>query len=554
MSDVFISYKRENLAVVGRLVAALRAEGIGVWWDQDIGPNAAWEATIEAALAAAKLVIVAWSPAAVASENVKAEARWARQQGRLLQVFVEACDPPLFFGERQGVDLKHWAGAAADPAFLSVLAAVRRDLAAPSTPIPDDAPPTVGSEPLPLPSKPSIAVVPFANLSGDPEQEYFADGMVVEITTALSRIRSLFVIASSSTLSFKDKAASAQEVARQLGVRFVLKGSVRKAANRVRIAVQLIDTEDSSQLWADSFEDSLDDVFALQDKVALSVAGKIEPTVQQAEIRRASSRPTENIGSYDLYLRALPLIRVYTRAKVLQGLDLLSQAVALDPDYGSALSLAANCHYLIVSYRWSADPESNRRQGIEMAHCATKAARDDAQVLAGAAIAVSFLERDLDGAALLADRAIALNPGSAIARLSSGIVRLRSGDPDLAVEHFETAMRLDPIGPDYPAFLSFIGMARLYQGRFAEAVALEKEVAQQNDAPLPHAVLAASEGNLGHAAAARAALERYRSLTQVPIGDFARGYSRDPAQLKLFLDGIAVAEGKSPTLAAEGTA
>ena len=156
--------------------------------------------------------------------------------------------------------------------------------------------------PLPLPSKPSIAVMPFANLSGDPEQEYFADGMVTEITTALSRIRSIFVIASASTLSFKGKAVSPQEVGRQLGVRYVLEGNVRKAGARVRISVQLIDAGDGAQVWADRFEDTLDDIFALQDAVALNVTAVIEPTVQTAEVRRAGKRPTDNMGSYDLYL------------------------------------------------------------------------------------------------------------------------------------------------------------------------------------------------------------------------------------------------------------
>jgi adenylate cyclase len=236
MTDVFVSYKRENLAAVGRLVEALRGEGIGVWWDQDIPPNAAWEATIERELAAAKLVIVAWSPASVASENVKAEARWARQQGRLLQVFVEACEPPLFFGERQGVDLKHWS----DAAFKSVLGAVRQHLASAPAPA-SEAPVPQAAPPLVLPTKPSIAVLPFANLSGDPDQDYFADGMVEEIVGALSRFRSIFVIASGSTLSFKGKSVAPQEVARLLGVRYVLDGSVRKAGSRVRIFVKLID-------------------------------------------------------------------------------------------------------------------------------------------------------------------------------------------------------------------------------------------------------------------------------------------------------------------------
>ena len=546
MTEVFVSYKRENLAAVGRLVEALRAEGIGVWWDQDIPPNAAWEATIEQALEAAKLVIVAWSPASVASENVKAEARWARAQGRLLQVFVEACEPPLFFGERQGVDLKHWSGEAADAAFRALLRAVRTGLeTAPAAGAGLDSPTDTVAPPLP--SKPSIAVLPFANLSGDPEQDYFADGMVVEIVEALSRIRFIFVIASGSSLSLKGKGVSAQDAARLLGVRYVLEGSIRRAANRIRIGVQLIDATNGAQIWTHRFEDTLEDVFALQDRVALAVAGQIGPTVQEAEILRASARPTENMGSYDLYLRAIPPVRTYAEEAVLQALDLLNRAIVLDPEYGSALSLAASCHYLIVNYRWSADPESNRRQGIELTHRAIKAARDDAQVLAGAAHCIAFFERDLDAAAVLAERAVALNPGSALARMSNGLVRLRSGDPDLAVEHLETARRLDPIGPDHPAYLSFMGMARLYQGRFAEAVALEKEVAQQNDAPLPHAVLAASEAHLGHAAAAQTALARYRSLSQTPIEDFARAYSRDPVQLKLWLDGIAIAEGRGPS-------
>ena len=201
MSDVFVSYKRENLAAVGRLVEALRAEGIGVWWDQDIPPNAAWEATIERELAAARLVIVAWSPASVASDNVKAEARWARSQGRLLQVFVEACEPPLFFGERQGVDLKGWWGGATDPAFQTLLQAVRDG----ATPSASAASPTAAAPSLPLPDKPSIAVLPFSDPAGATEGDYFADGMVEEIVSALTRFSSLFVIAGRSGLAYRGR-------------------------------------------------------------------------------------------------------------------------------------------------------------------------------------------------------------------------------------------------------------------------------------------------------------------------------------------------------------
>jgi adenylate cyclase len=548
VTDVFVSYKRENLAAVGRLVAALRAEGVGVWWDQDIAPNAAWEATIEAALAAAKLVIVAWSPAAVASENVKAEARWARQQGRLLQVFVEACAPPLFFGERQGVDLKGWSGGATDLGFRAVLEAVRSGLSQPPAPSSDDAaaPPVVADPPPPLPSKPSIAVLPFANLSGDPEQEYFADGMVEEIANALSRIKSIFVIAGSSTLSFRGKDVSAQEIARLLGVRFVLEGSVRKAANRVRIAVRLIDAAGGAQIWSERFEDTLEDVFALQDKVALATAGQIGPTVQEAEIRRASAPTTTSVGSYDLYLRAYPLLRAYTKTSVLEALDLLDRAIALDPDHGMALSHAMLCEYLISLYGWSAEPELSRRKAIDLAHRALNVARDDAHVISLAAVVVGILEADWDTAFALVDRAVALNPGSATAWLASSQVRLRTGLADLAAEHIETAIRLDPLGPDRPAYTMLLGAARFCQKRFGEAAALEKQAGQQSEGPMIRAVLAASYGHLGRLTEAQEALAAYRSQTQAPIEDFASNFFRDEAHLKLFLDGIALAEGAAP--------
>ena len=541
MSDVFISYKRENLAAVGRLVEALRAEGIGVWWDQDIPPNAAWEATIERELAAANLVIVAWSPASVASENVKAEARRARTQGRLLQVFVEPCEPPLFFGERQGVDLKHWSGVASDPSFRTILEAVRQGLASGHAPA-SQAP----AAPLALPTKPSIAVLPFANLSGDPEQEYFSDGMVEEIVNALSRFRSIFVIASGSTLSFKGKNVAPQEVARLLGVRYVLDGSVRKAGSRVRISVKLIDASDGAQIWGDRFEDTLEDVFALQDKVALSVAGVIEPAVHAAEIRRASARPTENLGSYDLFLRARPLFSSFGKAGAFQALDLLGRAITLDPNFGSALALAAQCHQRVARFAWSDDPEANRRQAIELAHRALRAAGDDAFVLSIVAYVVASIERDHQAATALIERAIALNPGSWQAWFYRGAVRLQAGDADGAVENFETVDRLDPLAPTHTYRFAFMGQARFQQRRFSEASPLLKEVVQHVDSPHAYGFLAASYGHLGQTAAAQEALARLQALAPQPIDAFARTFMDDPTDVKLFLDGIALAEGKAP--------
>jgi adenylate cyclase len=543
MTEVFVSYKRENLAAVGRLVAALRAEGVGVWWDQDIAPNAPWEATIERELAAAKLVIVAWSPAAVASDNVKAEARWARGQGRLLQVFVEACEPPLFFGERQGVDLKSWSGEATDPAFRTLLQAVR---AGPTLTLDEtvNVAPSAAPAAMPLPTKPSIAVLPFTDMTGS--QDYFVDGMVEEITAALSRIRSIFVIASSSALTFKGKGVGAQDAARQLGVRFVLEGSVRKAAGRVRIAAQLIDANDGVQIWTQRFEDTLEDVFALQDSVALAVAGQIEPTVQAAEIRRASARPTENISSYDLYLRALPPWRSNSRAGYLEARDLAYRAIALDPNYGVALGLAASCQWLIVTFGWSDDPEGDTRLGIELARRALNAAGDDTFVLATAATVAVFLERDVSAGIGLIDQAIALNPGSAVVWMVSGALRLMTGDLDLAAEQIERSLRLDPMGPDRASQMLNLGNVRFFQRRFGEAASHYRELVQRSpDNPVGYSSLAAAYAHLGQISEARVALARFRTLSPLAPADFARGWSHvlTSEQLQLFLDGLALAEG-----------
>ena len=218
--------------------------------------------------------------------------------------------------------------------------------------------------------------MPFAKrLSGDAGQDYFVDGMVEEITTAaFPRVRSIFVVASGSGLSFKGQAVSAQEAARKLGVAYLkLEGGVRRAGGKVRIAVRLIDGADGSQLWAERFDDSLEDVFALQERVALSVACRIEPTVQEADMRKTAGRPTENMGSYDLYLRAWPLHRAYTQAATLRALDLLghTQAIALDPNYGARrwhCACASSPYNIGVFHGWFDDYEAYRLKGVALAH------------------------------------------------------------------------------------------------------------------------------------------------------------------------------------------
>ena len=539
MSDVFISYKREDLTAVNRLVESLRAEGVGVWWDQDIPPNAPWEATIEKELAAAKLVIVAWSPASVASDNVKAEARWARGRGRLLQVFVEVCEPPLFFGERQGVDLKGWSGGATDPAFRTLLQVVR----AGPTPMPEETASEAPPAPLPLPSKPSIAVMPFANLSGDPEQDYFADGMVEEITTVLSRFKSIFVVGSGSTFTFKGRAAIPQEVGRALGVRYVLEGSVRKAGGRVRIAVKLTDAADGVQVWTERFEDTLEDVFALQDRVALGAAVVIEPAIVAAEVRRASMRPTENLSSYDLYLRALPLQQSFRPEKEQEAIVLLERAIELDPDFGRALSLAAWCHAFFIVFGGSDDPQSHRQRALQLARRAAAAGSDDAQALAFAANVLINLEAKPDTALPLIERAMVLNAGAEIVWMQAGILRLNMGEPELAIGHLETALRLDPLSPMRSGVRMFVGVALSMQGRFEEAYAVLNEIVQIVPSAVAPGALASVCGHLGRIEEAREALALYAKRSSVPVDRHVRGR---PQHRKRFIDGIALARGETP--------
>src|SRR6516225_4474578 len=319
--------------------------------------------------------------------------------------------------------------------------------------------------PLPLPDKPSIAVLPFANMSGDPEQEYFADGMVEEITTALSRIRWLFVIARNSSFTYKGQAIDVKQVGRELGVRYVLEGSVRKAGGRVRITSQLIDALTGTHLWADRFDGSLEDVFDLQDKVASSVAGVIEPALQAAEIARSASRPTSDLTAYDLYLRAYALA-LSSSSQYAEALRLLGLAISRDPHYGPALAWAAFCcHRLLLDGR-SQDPAAHRQRGSDYARRALEVAGDEPAILANAAYTLGYLGEDVGATLELADRALALNPSFARGWFVSGVLRLYAGQPEIAIAHAEASLRLSPRARVGWALLT-IGAAHFYARRFA---------------------------------------------------------------------------------------
>jgi TolB-like protein/class 3 adenylate cyclase len=395
---------------------------------------------------------------------------------------------------------------------------------------------------LPLPDKPSIAVLPFANMSGDPDQEYFADGMVEEIITALSRIRWLFVIARNSSFTYKGQNVDVKQVGRELGVRYVLEGSVRKAGVQVRITAQLIEAETGTHLWADRFDGLLEDVFELQDKVAISVAGVIEPALQAAETARSVRRPTTDLTAYDLYLRAYAMV-VASSAQLPDALCLLEQAIARDPHYGPALAWAAYCHMRLASDGRSDDPGTHRRKSVDFARRALDARGDDPTVLANAAFALGILGENIGAMIAQVDRALALNPSFARGWHISGTLRVCAGELDLAIEHCERALRLSPHSRVGAPSLAIIGAAHLFARRFDEAEPkLLLAIQQDPYFTYSYGYLAACYAYMGRSSEAREALSRLQAIAP-HFSDTS--FYRNPEHRKLLEDGLRLAAGEA---------
>jgi adenylate cyclase len=396
--------------------------------------------------------------------------------------------------------------------------------------------------PLPLPDKPSIAVLPFQNMSGDPEQEYFADGMVEEIITALSRIKWLFVIARNSTFTYKGQAIDIKQVGRELGVRYVVEGSVRKAGGRVRITAQLIETLDGAHLWADRFDGSLEDIFDLQDKVASNVAGVIEPALQAAETMRSADRPTHDLTAYDLYLRAYEIV-LSSGKDLPEALRLLNQAIDRDPRYAPALALAAVGHLRLCVDGLSKDPPADRRRGADLAHRALKVARDDPSTLANACLALAYFGEDIGAMVGLIDHALALNPSYARGWYVSGVLRWFAGQADMAIEHVEASMRLSP-GARIGMAVSTIGAAHFLGRRFDEALPKLLLAIQENpDYPVSYRYLAACYAHLGRLDEAREIVARLRAITPLVVS--SADYLRNTEQRQLLMSGLRLAAGET---------
>ncbi|MFY9737284.1 MAG: adenylate/guanylate cyclase domain-containing protein, partial [Rhodoplanes sp.] len=366
---------------------------------------------------------------------------------------------------------------------------------------------------LTLPDKPSIAVLPFQNMSGDPEQEYFADGMAEDIITALSRTRRLFVIARNSTFTYKGRAVDVKQVGRELGVRYVLEGSVRKAANRVRITGQLIDTSTGAHLWADRFDGTPVDIFDLQDQVTASVVGAIAPKLEQAEIERARRKPTESLDAYDYYLHGMASFYRGTKDAISEALQLFHKAIARDPEFASAYGMAAWCYVQRKNNLWMTDRAQETAAIERLARQAARLGKEDPTALYTGGYALAQIEGHLDAGIALIDRALALDPNLAAAWHLSGWMRIHLREPEVAIAHLTRAVRLNPLDPLLFAMQNGMAAAHFLAGRYDEASSWAEKALREHPNYLPAIRMsAASHAFAGRLAEAQKAVARMRQV------------------------------------------
>jgi adenylate cyclase len=367
---------------------------------------------------------------------------------------------------------------------------------------------------LALPDKPSIAVLPFQNMSADPDQDYFADGIVEDIITALSRFKALFVIARNSSFTYKGRAVDVKQVGRELGVRYVLEGSVRKAANRVRITGQLVDTATGAHLWADRFDGRLDDIFGVQDQVTASVVASIAPAVERAEIERARRKPTGSIDAYALYLRGLDRLNQFANQQANEeALRLFNSAIELDPDFAAAYGRAASCYANATAMGRISETANDIAEVQRLVKRAVELDKDDAITIAACGWALAYTVRDLEAATGLIERALLLNSNLAEAWHRGGWVKNWLGEQEPAIERFARALRLNPLDPRANGMRAGIAHSNFFLGRYDEALSWAAAALRENADYQPCLRIdAASKAMAGRPEQARTAMDRLRHL------------------------------------------
>lgn len=475
MTGIFISYARANEAAAVALADRLRGHGYTVWRDDQLPAHRVYADVIEERLHMAEAVLVVWSADATKSHWVRAEADSARLSGKLVQISLDGTPLPLPFNQIHCADLSGWNGVD-HPGWQKVLSSVA-DLTSGQSPASATKPSSA-----PLAGAPgragsagnnrvTIAVLPFKDLAGGAGDDLFAEGVVEEIATVLSRFSTLFVLGASTSRVFDGSSMPLPAIARELGVRYLLTGSVRRAGGRVRIAVSLVDGGAGGQIWADRFDDSLEDVFELQDRIANSVASVIDATIEAVETRREIERPTGSPSAYELFLRANAATMSWDRDDMARAIVAAQQALALDPQFAWAAIVLAMSHAAFYHSQWDADPDVHRRAAHDYLNMALRLRNDDPYVLAHGAGVLVAMGEGLSTAEQLIARGMEINPGSALTRLYAGWVAIAASRPEEGLVHFEESLRLDPRSKRRYALLSGKGLCLFALGRHVEAQA-----------------------------------------------------------------------------------
>jgi TolB-like protein len=397
---------------------------------------------------------------------------------------------------------------------------------------------------LPLPDEASIAVLPFANLGGDSAQEYFTDGMVEDITVALARLPQLFVIGSASAFAYKNRAMDARRIGAELGVRYVLQGSVRRDAKHLRITTHLIDTSHGGHIWADRVEGELQDLFAMQDQVATYVSAMIAPALRSAELERSARKSTDNLTAYDLFLRASPWLRLLDSEHNRESLRLLYRAIELDPSYGAAYGCAALCICWRLVFNWVTRSDPQVAEGVRLAHAALECGDNDSEALWTAAHALMILDGDLELAQAAVDRARLLNPNSPYAWWVSGAIHAFRQDTETALEHLARARRLNPFERGYHSYWQGTALAHVLAGQFEDAAhAVDKSLAENGKYPPALRIKIVTCGHLGRIEEGREYVQRLLAVSPgAGIAStramFGKLVARNPHAFERYFEGL----------------
>jgi TolB-like protein len=514
--DIFLSYNREDQATAKRFAEGFEGAGLSVWWDVTLRSGEAYDRVTEQALKSARAVVVLWSPRSVESRWVRAEATLADRNRTLVPARIEACDLPIMFELTQTADLSHWQGEAGDPVWRAFLGDVRRMVGAGSEPA-APVPPSAARQPE-RDRRPSIAILPFVNRSGLAEDDIFADGMVEDLTTALTLGRRMKVIASSATAAYRTCARDLRQIGEALGVRYLLEGNVRRVGENLRVTAQLVEAADGDILWTQKFDRPLAELANLQEELITEVAAHLGVQVQRAEIEHALRKP-DDLTAWEAVMRAEAALSRNNLPGTEIALAEARRAVAIDPGYDAAhaMLIIALCHFRRLRGGKDDAMERELREVIDRALALDSG---DGLVMARIAHGLSFLGK-LDQALALAERSVAINPNLETPRIQLGEILIKQGRLDEALAQFETSERLAPDGLWSISRLSIIAVVQLRSGRFEKALEAIDRSLHFRPAPHLHNLRALCLAKLGRRSEAQDAIRNLRDMGP----EFSRAFS-----------------------------